>query len=91
MAKLEPVRLGIVGLRYGSTVCEGLAGHPVRLLRVCDLDPEKAQAASARFGVPAAPSLEAMLEDPSWRPSASTPPRPDAPSWCAGSSGRAST
>ena len=64
MAKLEPVRLGIVGLRYGSTVCEGLAGHPVRLLRVCDLDPEKAQAASARFGVPAAPSLEAMLEDP---------------------------
>ena len=63
----KPVRLGLVGLHFGCTVCRELMGDlnlPVRLTKVCDLDPARAEAASAEFNVPVSPSLDALLEDP---------------------------
>lgn len=62
-----PLRLGLVGLNFGRHICRELTTHPewpVRLAAVCDLDPAKAQAAAAEFGVRAVPSLAALLADP---------------------------
>ena len=62
----KPVRLGLVGLHFGCTVCRELMGDlnlPVRLTKVCDLDPARAEAASAEFNVPVSPSLDDLLED----------------------------
>ncbi len=64
---MEPVRMGVVGLRFGASVCEGLVQQtqaPVTIVGVTDLDREKAQRVSETCGLPVMDSLEAMLADP---------------------------
>lgn len=64
---MTPVTLGLVGLNFGRHICRELTSTPdlpVRLVRVCDLDTAKAQAAAAEFGVATAPDLDALLADP---------------------------
>ena len=63
----EPIRLGLVGLNFGSTVCRELVANPqlpVRLAKVCDLDEAKAKERAAEFGVPYVTSLDTLLDDP---------------------------
>ncbi|MBI5093528.1 MAG: Gfo/Idh/MocA family oxidoreductase [Candidatus Hydrogenedentes bacterium] len=64
---LKPVRLGLVGLNFGATVCRELTGNPalpVRLTTVCDMDAARAQERAAEFGVPYTTSLDQLLDDP---------------------------
>ncbi|MBI4557634.1 MAG: Gfo/Idh/MocA family oxidoreductase [Candidatus Hydrogenedentes bacterium] len=61
------VKLGLLGLNFGSTVCRQLQAQPdlpVRLTKICDLDAEKARAASHEFGLPWTQHLEDLLNDP---------------------------
>jgi len=65
--EMSPLRLGVVGLNFGCTVCRDLLANPnlsVRLTKVCDLDAARARAGSEEFAVPCAPSLEVLLDDP---------------------------
>jgi predicted dehydrogenase len=63
----QPVRLGLLGLNFGLTVCRELTGNPslpVKLVKVCDLDEQRAKAAAAEFNVPSTQSLDELLDDP---------------------------
>ena len=64
---MEPLRLGIVGLNFGGWICRELASGenlPVKLVKICDLDAEKARKLSEEIHIPTSPSLDALLADP---------------------------
>lgn len=64
---MDPIRLGLVGLNFGRHICRDLVDHPeypVKLVKVCDLDAEKAQTYAKEFGIAVSPSLDALLADP---------------------------
>lgn len=67
MSVVDPIRLGLVGLNFGSTICRSLRAAPnlpVRLTKICDLDAAKAEARAAEFGVPYVTDLDRLLGDP---------------------------
>ena len=61
-----PVGVGIVGAGVISgTYLENLTSFPdVRVLRVADLDTERAAARAAEYGVPASGTVAELLDDP---------------------------
>ena len=62
-----PLRMGLVGLNFGKYICDQLTtvpNLPVKLAKVCDLIPEKAQEMATKYGVSTSPSLTALLADP---------------------------
>ncbi|MHB9025710.1 MAG: Gfo/Idh/MocA family protein [Armatimonadota bacterium] len=64
---MQPVRLAAVGLNFGRWICQELTSTPdlpVRLVRVCDIDPERARAISEEYHLPTAPDLDSLLADP---------------------------
>lgn len=66
MADRPPLRLAVVGLRFGTAICRELAAGagPVRLAGVCDLDRQRAELLGREHGVPAYAGLDEVLADP---------------------------
>jgi len=58
------IRVGVVGVNHiGKIHCRAYLGHPdTQLAAVCDLLPERAEAAGREFGVPAYTDLRRLLE-----------------------------
>ncbi|WP_028547396.1 Gfo/Idh/MocA family protein [Paenibacillus sp. UNC451MF] len=64
---MERMNIGIVGLRFGSTVIEellaGKGGDYFRLHAVCDTDASKADHCALKYGVKPYHSIDELLED----------------------------
>ncbi|MFE5320835.1 Gfo/Idh/MocA family protein [Paenibacillus sp. NPDC056579] len=65
---MDKLNIGIVGLRFGSTVIEELlngdGGRRFRIHAVCDIDSAKAEACASKYGAKPYGSLESLLADP---------------------------
>jgi len=66
---MNRIRIGIVGLRFGSHIAEEISASPGRewleLAGVCDFDAAKAQEIADRHGISRFTDLDALLADPS--------------------------
>ena len=67
---ITPVRMGLVGLRFGAGLAQrqifGNAENQkyVRIVKVCDRIPEKADEYGAKHNIPACYDMEELLNDP---------------------------
>ncbi len=68
---MERVKLGMVGLNFGSKIIQRLQKGPgsqyVEVVAVCDVNKERADKAAADFGLKAYDHLDEMLQDPEIR------------------------
>ncbi len=67
MPTFPPIRLGLVGLNFGRHIVDRLTRSselPIHLLKLCDLDRDKAETLAAPHGLAVADNLDALLADP---------------------------
>ncbi|HEX2950284.1 MAG TPA: Gfo/Idh/MocA family oxidoreductase [Armatimonadota bacterium] len=63
-----PIRLGLVGLNFGRTICRELLTKkdcPVQLVSICDKNGDLAESVSQELDIPIVPSLDDLLDDDS--------------------------